>query len=60
VSSVSTRCSSPNGLGDGVNPAAASAGAYGITVNATTQMAALRVELDAFEAYVTGLAPRGP
>ncbi len=47
-----------NGVGDGVAPTGGLAmPANGVTANADAAMSALRSELDAFENFVTGLAP---
>jgi hypothetical protein len=58
VSSVSNSLFFPNGVGNGVNPAGGKPmPPNGVTANADAAMAALRAELDAFEHYVTNLAP---
>lgn len=58
VSSVSNSLFFPNGVGDGFNPANGQPlPPNGLTTNADATMAALRTELDAFETWVTDLAP---
>ncbi|MCP5094439.1 MAG: hypothetical protein GY943_02675, partial [Chloroflexi bacterium] len=57
-SSVSNSLFFPDGIGDGVDPSGGqNLPPNGLISNADAEMAALRAELDAFEAFVTELAP---